>query len=78
MKFQNCARRPRSCLVLSKLNFNIVSHTIFAKERNLLTKLQISIFEQLCHDFVPCRYEIRERVLKSDIFQGVSPTYVFH
>ena len=31
-----------------------------------------------CRDFVQCRYEIRERVLKIDIFQGVSPTCVLH
>ena len=26
----------------------------------------------VCRDFVQCRYEIRERVVKIDIFQGVS------
>ena len=29
---------------------------------------------QHCRDFVQCRYEIRECVLKIDIFQGVSPS----
>ena len=29
-------------------------------------------------DFVPCRYDIRERVIKIDSFEGVSPRYVIH
>ena len=31
-----------------------------------------------CRDFVQCRYEIRECVLKGGIFQGVSPKCVFY
>ena len=32
----------------------------------------------VCRDFVQCPYVIRERVLKTDIFQGVSPTCVLY
>ena len=32
----------------------------------------------VCRDFVQCRYEIREHVLKIDIFQGLSPTCVLY
>ena len=32
----------------------------------------------VCRDFVQCPYVIRERVLKTDIFQGVSPICVLY
>ena len=32
----------------------------------------------VCCDFVQCRYAIRERVLKIEIFQRVSPTCVLY